>query len=80
MDLAGRVPARRAADALRRGRIARARRLALRVVLVSGGATIADRLSGYHGLGSLMAVIAGIRLPATRSPTREEESDHGDST
>lgn len=44
---------------------AQERRLARRVILVSGVAIVADRVSGYYGFGSLMALLTGAWL--TRS-------------
>jgi hypothetical protein len=38
------------------------RRIALRVVLFSGVAMIADWVSGYYGFGSLMALLTGLWL------------------
>lgn len=38
------------------------RKLALRVVLISGTAVIADWISGYYGFGSLVAMLTGLWL------------------
>lgn len=45
------------------------RRLALRVVLFSGVAMIADLVSGYYGFGSLMALLTGLWLIRKRPHT-----------
>ena len=45
------------------------RRLALRVVLFSGVAMIADWVSGYYGFGSLMALLTGLWLTRKRPHT-----------
>jgi len=45
------------------------RRLALRVVLFSGVAMIADWVSGYYGFGSLMALLTGLWLIRKRPHT-----------
>jgi hypothetical protein len=47
---------------LRRAEGAEEQRLARRVALVSGAATIADWVSGYYGFGSLVALLTGLWL------------------
>ena len=51
---------------LRHAEGAQEHRLARRVALVSGVATVADWVSGYYGFGSLMALLTGVWLVMKR--------------